>query len=185
LEPKLDENRAGGGDGGQKLSSDAIRQLYVAHGEELRRFLIGVLREPQAAADAMQAALVKAIEQGHTARDETRKAWLFRVAYREALAIRRRAATGERILRTAVWNVANTQCESAGESAARREQAWAVRAAVAELPDELAAVVRLRIHENLTFAEVAAKLGIPLGTALTRMRSALTKLKAALQQHES
>jgi RNA polymerase sigma-70 factor, ECF subfamily len=167
-----------------KLPSDAVRRLYDEHGGELRRFLLGVLRDPQAVADAMQAALVKAIEQGHTARDDSRKAWLFRVAYNEALAIRRREATTERILATAVWHVATEERETAADSATRREQTAAVRAAVAGLSADLQAVVRLRIHENLTFAEISARLEIPLGTALTRMRSALAKLKAALEEHQ-
>jgi RNA polymerase sigma-70 factor (ECF subfamily) len=59
-----------------------------------------------------------------------------------------------------------------------------VRAALARLPEQLQTVVRLRIHDNLTFAEIAARLEIPLGTALTRMRTALAKLKAVLTDHE-
>ncbi|RIK77798.1 MAG: sigma-70 family RNA polymerase sigma factor [Planctomycetota bacterium] len=188
LEPKLDEDRAGDDSGEPKLPPGTVQQLYEEHAGELRRFLLGVLRDSEAVADAMQAALVKAIEQGHTARDESRKAWLFRVAYHEALAIRRREATGARVLETSVWHVErlgqeSALRESAAESAARREEAEAVRDALARLPAELQAVVRLRIHENLTFAEIAARLEIPLGTALTRMRTALAKLKTALGEH--
>lgn len=188
MEPKLDEDRAGDDRGEPKLPPGTVQQLYEEHAGELRRFLLGVLRDSEAVADAMQAALVKAIEQGHTARDESRKAWLFRVAYHEALAVRRREATGERVLETAVWHAArlgqeSAVRESAAESAARREAAAAVRGALARLPAELQAVVRLRIHENLTFAEIAARLEIPLGTALTRMRTALAKLKTALDEH--
>lgn len=166
------------------LDPATINELYQQHANELRRFLLGVLRDPQAAADAMQSALVKAVELGHTAADETRKAWLFRVAYHEALATRRRETTTDRILQTAVWHVSTTERESAAESASRREQAAAVRAALARLPEQLQTVVRLRIHDNLTFAEIAARLEIPLGTALTRMRTALAKLKAVLTEHE-
>jgi RNA polymerase sigma factor (sigma-70 family) len=166
------------------LDSATVNELYQQHADELRRFLLGVLRDPQAAADAMQSALVKAVELGHTAADETRKAWLFRVAYHEALATRRREATTDRILQSAVWHVSTTERESAAESASRREQAAAVRAALARLPEQLQTVVRLRIHDNLTFAEIAARLEIPLGTALTRMRTALAKLKAVLAERE-
>ena len=169
---------------GIPLDPATINELYQQHAAELRRFLLGVLRDPQAAADAMQSALVKAVELGHTAADETRKAWLFRVAYHEALATRRRETTTDRILQTAVWHVSTTERESAAESASRREQAAAVRAALARLPEQLQTVVRLRIHDNLTFAEIAARLEIPLGTALTRMRTALAKLKAVLTEHE-
>ncbi|MEX2187447.1 MAG: RNA polymerase sigma factor [Pirellulales bacterium] len=171
-----------------RLDSESVRLLYEQHGDELRRFLLGVVRDPQIAADAMQAALVKAIEQGHTARDETRKAWLFRVAYHEALLVRRRQAAGDRVLREVVWKLPAVTGESAGESAdtaaTRREQTAAVRQAIATLSEEQQAVVRLRIHDNLTFAKIAKQLDIPLGTALTRMRTALAKLKTALDHHK-
>jgi RNA polymerase sigma-70 factor (ECF subfamily) len=167
-----------------RLDPNEVRRLYEDHSDELRRFLLGVCRDPQAAADAMQAALVKVIEQGNTAREESRKAWLFRVAYHEAVATRRREATTERVLQTAVWHVATEERETGAESASRREQAETVRAAIAGLPADLQTVVRLRIHENLTFAEISTRLAIPLGTALTRMRSAIAKLKTVLEEHK-
>ena len=171
-------------DDSDRLDAESIERLYEEHCEELRRFLLGVTRDPQVAADAVQAALVKAIEQGHTARHESRKAWLFRVAFHEALAVRRRTAVGDRVMRDAVWKLPATTGEPADLAATRKEQAEAVRRAVAALPAEQAAVVRMRMHDGLTFAEIADRLGIPLGTALTRMRTALAKLKVALSEHE-
>lgn len=166
-----------------RLDADTVRQLYEEHGDELERFLLGVVRDPQLAADAMQAALVKAIEQGHTARDESRKAWLFRVAYNEALVVRRRQAVDGRARREVVWRFPAAASEPADAAATRNERAEAVRRAIEALPAEKQAIVRMRIHENLTFAEIAERLGIPLGTALTRMRTALVKLRLVLSEH--
>jgi DNA-directed RNA polymerase specialized sigma24 family protein len=56
-----------------------------------------------------------------------------------------------------------------------------VRAALVTLPLEQQQIVQLRIYDERTFADIAAELGIPLGTALTRMRLALEKLRAALK----
>ncbi len=163
----------------ERLDPAVIAQLYRDHAEELGRFLVGVLGDAQGAADAMQAALVKAIEVGHTAKEETRKAWLFRVAFHEALATRRRENTGDRVLRKAAWNVTEA-AESADAASIRRERAERVGRAIGELPAEQQAVVRMRIHENKTFAQIAAEQGIPLGTAQTRMHAALAKLRIAL-----
>ncbi|MBL8825420.1 MAG: hypothetical protein JNM18_00445, partial [Planctomycetaceae bacterium] len=58
-----------------------------------------------------------------------------------------------------------------------------VRQAIEQLPAEQRQVVRLRIYENRTFAEIATALKLPLGTVLTRMQLALKKLKKALD-HE-
>jgi RNA polymerase sigma-70 factor (ECF subfamily) len=56
-----------------------------------------------------------------------------------------------------------------------------VRKAVEALPAEQREVVRLRIDEEKTFAEIAALTGKPLGTILTRMRLATKKLADALR----
>jgi hypothetical protein len=82
----------------QTLDPALAAGLFAAHAEELRRFLWGVLRDATLVQDVLQSTFVKLVEKGSSARDETRKAWLFRVAYNQALAIRRRQAVGNRVL---------------------------------------------------------------------------------------
>jgi RNA polymerase sigma-70 factor (ECF subfamily) len=91
---KLSSAAEGDTEGG--LDRATVAALYLEHADELRRMLLGVLRDGQLAADALQLAFVRAMECGGDVRDESRKAWLFRVAYNEALAILRRAATHQR-----------------------------------------------------------------------------------------
>ena len=55
-----------------------------------------------------------------------------------------------------------------------------VHAALADLPADQQAVVRLAYFQGLTQAEVAAELGIPLGTVKTRLRLAFVRLRTAL-----
>lgn len=52
--------------------------------------------------------------------------------------------------------------------------------AVAALPFGWRQVVFLRIEGEMEFKDIAAELGIPLGTALTWMRRATVKLKRKL-----
>ena len=73
-----------------KLDPAVVAALYMEHAEELRAFLIGVLRSSDLAGEVLQTTFVRAIEVGHTSRQETRKGWLFRVAFNEAMALRRR-----------------------------------------------------------------------------------------------
>ena len=89
----------------QRLDSGVIATLYVEHGEELRRFLLGLLRDSQLASDVLQATFVKLVQKGHETQEETRKAWLFRVAYHEAMAVRRRDAVGDKVVRRVAWSV--------------------------------------------------------------------------------
>ena len=60
------------------------------------------------------------------------------------------------------------------------ERAAAVRAAIAQLPEDQRAVVVLRMFEGLSFAQIAAALEIRLPTAESRMARARQKLRGLL-----
>ncbi len=162
------------------MDSAEIAALYVAHSAELRRFLIGVLRDTQLANDVLQTTFARLVERGHETQAASRKAWLFRVAFNEALATRRRQSVGIQVLERASWT-----CQRAAsgpeEALLRLESVDAVRAVLNQLPAELQQVVRMRIYEEKTFAVIAEELGIPLGTALGRMRTAVTKMAQRLR----
>ncbi|MFO0902096.1 MAG: sigma-70 family RNA polymerase sigma factor [Pirellulales bacterium] len=160
----------------EPLDAALVAALYVEHAEELRRFLIGVLRDAQLAADALQTTFVRLVEKGGRTREETRKAWLFRVAFHEALALRRRQQTGDKALRGAAWSRRSSD-PAADEGVLRREAVESVRTALEQLSEEQRTIVRLRIYEEQTFAQIARQLNIPLGTALARMHSALARLR--------
>ncbi len=150
--------------------------MYVDHAESLRRFLLGLLRDPSRVNDVLQATFAKAVQLAHTTTAESRKAWLFQVAYREAMALRRREATGARAIRRSAWSKREDD-DPADLPAIRFETVETVRAALALLPDKQREIVHMRIYEEKTFAAIAEELGIPLGTALARMRTALAKLR--------
>jgi RNA polymerase sigma-70 factor (ECF subfamily) len=162
-----------------KLDPQVVAALYAEHGEELQRFLQGVLRDGSLAADCLQATIAKLLERGHETRMETRKAWLFRVAFHEAMAYRRRAAVGDKVVRRVAWQ-GQPEPATAEERAIRLESVEAVKIALAGLRPEEREIVRMRIYEEKTFAVIAKELRIPLGTALGRMRTALMKLRSKL-----
>lgn len=61
-----------------------------------------------------------------------------------------------------------------------RETAMLLEEAVRTLPKDLCDVITLKVWGGQTFAEVAATLGIPQGTAATRYRTALAQLRKSL-----
>ena len=180
----MEEKRVDESEGtGERLDPAEISALYVEHGEPLRRFLIGVLRDPQLASDALQATFAKAVTQGHTSREETRKGWLFRVAYNEAMALRRRQGVDAKAMQKVAW-AHDDRSKGAEDAIIRFETVANVREAIAELPAAQQQVLRMRIYEEKTFAVIAEELKIPLGTALARMQAALKKLKKRLEEQE-
>lgn len=166
-----------------KIDPAVVAALYLEHAEELRRFLLGVLGDAQLAGDVLQAAFTRMVERGHETREESRKAWLFRVAYHEAMAVRRRQNVGHKVVKQLAWTKETTG-NAADQTLLRLESVEAVRAALDELPSEQRQVVRMRIYEDKTFATIAEELGIPLGTALGRMRAAVGKLKKILAKEQ-
>lgn len=161
------------------LDPAVVAALYVEHADELRRFLVGVLRDADLAHEAAQCAFAKAVEVGHTAREASFKGWLFRVAFNEALAIKRRQAIKGKVMRRLAW-VSPQAGPAPDEQLSRYETVDKVRAAMELLPAEQKQVVRMRIYEEKTFAVISSELGVPLGTVLSRMQLALRKLRARL-----
>ncbi|MGC4006890.1 MAG: RNA polymerase sigma factor [Pirellulales bacterium] len=170
--------------GPTRLAPAAVSRLYDDYAGELRGFLLGVLANGHAAEEALQNTFVKAVESGHTARDDAMKGWLFRVAYNEAITLRRRAH-----VRNKAAAHLGEQAVAAGDDATvpppdetilRSEDSARVRAALQTLPEELRRIVTLRIAEDRTFAEIAAELKLPLGTIYARLQVAFKRLRGEL-----
>ena len=75
----------------------------------------------------------------------------------------------------------NLELLDIGDDLERSQTAERVRAAVSSLPDELREAVLLAYFGGCTFREVAERLGIPEGTAKSRLRLGLGKLAALLE----
>lgn len=169
----------------ERLDPAIVAALYVDHADELRAFLAGVLRNGDLAAEALQATFVRAMEAGHTSNGETRKGWLFRVAFNEAMQLKRRQKSHESSLKRKVSKTpVDAGEESPADSAVRWETVERIKTALEKLPEEQRRVVRMRIYEEKTFAVIAEELNAPLGTVLTRMRLALKKLADTLGPEE-
>jgi RNA polymerase sigma-70 factor (ECF subfamily) len=163
-----------------RIDPAQVAGLYEKHADELRCFVLGVLRDPDLTGDVLQNTFAKAAEVGHTAHEETVKGWLFRVAFNEAMALKRRQSVHERATRR-IAEAGSDGPETPDELVCRWETVAAVRAALDTLPAEQAQVVRMRIYEQKKFITIAEELGVPLGTVLTRMQAALKKLRLRLQ----
>jgi RNA polymerase sigma-70 factor (ECF subfamily) len=99
------------------------------------------------------------------------RSWIYGIATHLARDLFRRRMTKERVLRTLAMNPPATP---AVDSADRGE----LRGRIAELPENMRAVLLLRYYEGMTEAEMADALEIPRGTVKSRLHAALRELRA-------
>ena len=166
-----------------RIEPDSVADLYRQHGGELRAFLAGVLRDRALADEVLQTVFWKTLEKGHTATGNVRSC-LFKVAWNEAILVRRVQTRQAGGLKKAARQrgVSSETPEQSETAAVLHETVEAVRRAISRLSPEQQLVVRMRIYEEKTFAVIAAELGIPLGTVLSRMRTAMQKLEQSLRR---
>lgn len=167
----------------RKIDPVVVAALYHEHAGELRRFVLGVLRDHDLTADVLQNTFSKVVEAGHSVRQETFKGWLFRVAFHEAMAVKRRQGVDGRALVRLSWT-SNAATQTPEELLCRNETVERVRRALEQLPAEQRQVVSMRIYQQQKFAAIASELGLPLGTVLTRMKLAVGKLRQRLAGEE-
>jgi RNA polymerase sigma-70 factor (ECF subfamily) len=171
-------------DGEDRIEPDSVADLYRQYAGEMRAFLTGVLRDRELADEVLQTVFRKALEKGHTATENIRS-WLFKVAWNEALLVRRVQTRQTGGLQKAARSrgVLEGVPEESESAAVRQETVEQVLRAILQLPDEQQVVVRMRIYEEKKFAVIAQQLGVPLGTVLSRMRAAMMKLEKSLGRH--
>ncbi len=158
-------------------------ELYRRYAPDLLRLLQGLLRDRTDAEDALQQVFLKYLDQSEAISRDGIKGWLFTVAYHEAMNVRRRQVRDARGLQELWGRPAWSQGPVGAEHAlTEREDRDAIRQALRELPAEQREVVERRFYRHQKFAEIAAELGCPLGTVLTRMRLALQKLRPLVSE---
>jgi RNA polymerase sigma-70 factor (ECF subfamily) len=99
------------------------------------------------------------------------RSWIYGIATNLARDLFRRRMTRERALRDLAMHPPATSDTDAVD---RRE----LRERIAELPENLRAVLLLRYYEAMNEAEMAEVLGVPRGTIKSRLHAALRRLRA-------
>ena len=111
-------------------------------------------------------------------------AWLLSVAHHRAIDVLRRQRTrGEQQLPDGVYEIAETSdgALDPAEMAGQRELASALRRALGQIPEPQRQAIEMAFFQGKTHVEISAELGEPLGTAKTRIRLGMRKLRALLE----
>jgi RNA polymerase sigma-70 factor, ECF subfamily len=162
--------RAMGGD------REAFGSLAASHVDRCYGLAYRILRDPHRAQDATQQAMLGAWRDLPTLRDPERfDAWLHRLVVNACYA----EARGERRWTARVRVITNDLpiAPDVASSVVSRDE---LEGAFRRLSPEQRAVVVLHHHLGYPLTEIAATLGIPEGTARSRLHYAVRQLRMAL-----
>jgi RNA polymerase sigma-70 factor (ECF subfamily) len=159
---------------------DAFAALAASNADRCYALAYRILRDPHRAQDATQQALLGAWRDLPMLRDPERfEAWLHRLVvnacYVEARGQRRWAA------RMQVLQLEPPVTPDVARSVASRDE---LEGAFARLTPEHRAIVVLHHHLGYPLTEIADVLGIPVGTARSRLYYAVRQLRTALDTGE-
>lgn len=153
--------------------------LFLCHERDLRRFVQSVVRDHSLCDDIIQRTFVAAMAKGAEIPGESRRAWLFQVAFNEAKLLRRRERSEQKSKEE--WRLRkNYSAPEPSDQAILTERVEQVRLALDKLSPTERELIRERMQGSKTFAEIAAEQNEPLGTILSRMRRALERLRDLL-----
>lgn len=169
---------------------DAFGVLYKRHSSTVLAYLQRRTACPETAADLAAETFAAAFQARRRYRDTgaSAAAWLLGIARRQlANAIRsqgidRRARQRLGLERIDLDDEALRRIEELADLESIRNR---LAAALADLPPETAAAVRLRVADELPYAEVAQRLECSEGAARVRVARALTKLADNLETLEA
>lgn len=167
----------------------ALENLLLRYEKPVYLFVLGLLRDPHRAEDVLQETFYTALTRLDGVDPVHFRGWLFTVAYHQAMLDRRRRTLERRFAQTGgpLESRAPTLANSEPwQQLSQREQAEQLHRWLDQLPPVQREAVQLRFLEGLRFREIAARLRIPLGTALARLHQGLKKLlRLAGESHES
>ncbi len=159
----------------------ALGDLYQQFGGMVFGLARRVTRSEQAAEDVTQEVFLTLWERPETF-DPSKgslRAWLGTIAHRRSVDwVRREVARRERQRRDAAEMRPSPDIEEEVIGLAMAER---VREALRGLPEEQRVAILLAYFEGQTYREVARTLGIPEGTAKSRMRLGLHRIANALE----
>src|SRR5262245_9759287 len=157
---------------------ERFRAVVLPHLDAAYGFARWLTRDPAAAQDLAQEAMLRALRYFHAFRGEEARPWLLRIV---------RNTWTDQVARNGVVNRPIEEVESQPaegpdpeQSALAGDRRRQLAAALAALPAETREILVLREIEDLSYKHIAAVLDLPIGTVMSRLARAREKLAAEL-----
>jgi RNA polymerase sigma factor (sigma-70 family) len=150
----------------------AFRLLYDHYADRVYRYALSLLRRPHLAEEVLQETMLAIWNGAGSFKGEAKvSTWILGIARHQAFNLLRREDRGDRL---------PEEPREIRDPAPEIERSVAVGAALDALPIAQRDVLHLVYYENLTLREAADVLGIPEGTAKSRMYHARRTLAREL-----
>jgi RNA polymerase sigma-70 factor (ECF subfamily) len=153
----------------------ALGEFYDLYAGLVNGLALRILRNTAEAEDVVQEVFVQVWRQAerYDPGRGSAEAWLCTIARSRALdRLRRRASRREE---------PGDALPAGASERPRTEEALAVREALESLSSDQRSALELAYYEGLTQSEIADRLGQPLGTVKTRIRTAMIRLRDVLE----
>jgi RNA polymerase sigma-70 factor (ECF subfamily) len=159
--------------------AEAVRPLIERYKKPLAAVLQRALGSSPDVDDVFQETWIRVVRSAHRYDPEQRfSAWLFAIAWnlvKDRWAKRAPQSDGD------LTTMVSTE-RSPEEQAVANDRAERVREMVDRLPERLAQAILLRFFEELSEKEVAARLGVPVGTVKSRLHHGLRRLAEEMDE---
>lgn len=172
-------------------------ELYRRYSAELGRYLGRYLGDRAMAEDVLQDAFLQVHAKCGLYQDGwAAKPWLYAVAMHRAVDALRRArrlpairidrphSEDEDVETVALVDLLSSTEPGPLQKMQEQERRGWVRESVARLPEPLRQVLALAYDKDLSYAEIAGLLEIPLGTVKSRLHNAIARLRAMAERYE-
>ena len=187
---------------GDRITDDALMAAYADHGDQhafnrlvrrhkdqIYRYILGMVRDPELASDLFQDTFLRVIDvvqrrRGSYTPQSRFVGWVMRIARNIVLDYKRSRSKWYDISEgdDTYWDRLPDQMPLADELLHCQEQRDWLDACIAKLPDAQREVLLLRQDSDLTFREIATITDVSINTALGRMRYALINLRSVIKQ---
>ncbi len=165
----------------QRGDAQAFRKLFEIYAPRVKAYMMRQGADPALAEELAQETLLTVWRKAGLYSGDRGSAttWIFTIA---------RNLRIDRLRREMTWvELPEGRAEQASEdpgpdaTVEEQERRKRVQKALAELPQDQQDVVSLSYVEGLSHSEIAARLGLPLGTVKSRMRLAYLKIREAVE----
>lgn len=155
----------------------AYAELFTRFAPKVKAFVMGQGMTAQEAEDLAQDCMLSVWRKAQLfdGSKATAVTWIYSIARNLRIDAARKAKR-VKVLPEDLWH--NDGDKPADDSLIDAESAGVISEVMQTLPEEQKAILRLSFYEDLSHGDIARALSIPLGTVKSRLRLAMTRMRA-------